>query len=337
MDYKQLFEDIESGQWSGAYLFYGEEEYIKEKALARVLDVLIPKEVRDLNYEMIDGSEIEPEIIINACETLPFMSSKRLIVVKDFYMMVDGKKGNEEEEKLILNYLENINETTCLIFYCRGDVDKRKSIYKYIRKTGKDYEFSRLNNKELNQWIVQTLGKNGKKMSQSCISYFIDRVGNNLENVYNEILKLIDYVGDNKTIDIDSVDQVVAPSLEQSIFKLVDAIGEKRSGAALMLLKDLLYGGQDVPPVLAMVARQFRLILQCKGYYEKGYSADAIANKLSQPGFVVKKCISQSRNFTMEQLKAGLSLCLELDYGMKSGQIRDVTGLEMLIIKMCSI
>lgn len=335
MDYRQLFEDIESGQWSGAYLFYGEEEYIKEQALARVLDVLIPKEVRDLNYEMMDGSEIESESIINACETLPFMSPRRLIVVKDFHI-IDEKKGNQEEEKQILDYLKNINETTCLIFYCRGDIDKRKSIYRHIKKTGKVFEFSRLNNRELNQWIVQTLGKNGKKMSRPCISYFIDRVGNNLENIYNEILKLIDYVGSNESIDIDAVDQVVTPSLEQSIFKLVDAIGEKRSGAALMLLKDLLYGGQNVPSVLAMVARQFRLIIQCKGYYEKGYSVNAIANKLGQPGFVIKKCIAQSRNFTMEQLKTGLSLCLDLDYGMKSGKTRDVTGLEMLIIKMCS-
>src|SRR5690606_2131182 len=108
-----------------------------------------------------------------------------------------------------------------------------------------------------------------------------------------------------------------------------------RSSQALILLKDLLHGGQGVAPILAMIARQFRLIMQCKEYYRQGYSADVISSKLGQPGFVVKKCIAQSRNFTMEQLRGGLSLCLELDYGIKSGRIQDVTGLEMLIIKMC--
>lgn len=335
MDYRQVFQDIESGQWSGAYLFYGEEEYIKEQALSKLIDALIPKDFRDLNYEMIDGSQVELDNIINACETLPFMSQKRLVVVKDFYL-IEGKKGTQEQEEQILNYIKNINEATCLIFYCYGDIDKRKSIYKYIKKTGKVYEFNHLKCDELTQWVSQTLRKNGKKMSQQCINYFVERVGNNLENISNELSKLIAYTGDNDTIDVNAVNQVVTPSLEQSIFKLVDAIGEKRSGAALVLLKELLYGGQAVPPILAMVARQFRLIMQCKGYHEKGYSINAIADKLGQHGFVVKKCLAQGRNFTMNQLKAGLSLCLELDYGMKSGKIQDVTGLEMLIIKMCN-
>lgn len=334
MEYRQLFKDIESDQWSGAYLFYGEEEYIKERALQKLIDELIPKSFRDLNYEMIDGSEIEPDSIINACETLPFMSPKRLIVVKDFYLF-GGKKGTSDQEEQMLNYLKNINEATCLIFYCHGSVDKRKSIYKYIQKTGKAYEFTRLKNVDLIQWINQMLQKNGKRMSQYCINYFIERVGNDLDNIYNEILKLVAYVGNNEIIDKDAIDYVVTPSLEQSIFKLVDAIGEKKSDLALVLLKDLLHGGQDVSPILAMIARQFRLIMQCKEYYGQGYSVNTISDKLGQPGFVVRKCIAQSKNFTMEQLKTGLSLCLEVDYGIKIGKIRDIIGLEMIIIKMC--
>ncbi len=334
MDYRQLFEDIETDQWSGAYLFYGEEEFIKEQALDRLINSLIPKEFRDLNYEMIDGIEVEPDDIINACETLPFMSSKRIIVVKDFYLF-GNKKGTSDQEEQMLNYIRNANEATCLIFYCHGDVDKRRALYKYIKKTGKAYEFTRLKNRELIQWVSQKFKENGKRISQYCVNYFIDRVGNDLDKVYNEILKLVDYVGNSETIDKEAIDRVVTPSLEQSIFKLVDAIGEKRSSQALILLKDLLHGGQGVAPILAMIARQFRLIMQCKEYYRQGYSADVISSKLGQPGFVVKKCIAQSRNFTMEQLRGGLSLCLELDYGIKSGRIQDVTGLEMLIIKMC--
>lgn len=334
MDYRQLFKDIESQQWSGAYLFFGEEEYIKEQALQKLIDGLIPKDFRDLNYEMIDGSEVEPDSIINACETLPFMSPRRLIVVKDFYLF-GGKKGTSEQEEQMLNYIKNTNEATCLLFYCRGSVDKRKSIYKYINKAGKAYEFTRLEGRELTQWVDQMLKKNGKSMPQYCINYFIDRVGNDLDNIHNEILKLIDYVGNNKIIDKDAIDHVVTPSLEENIFKLVDAIGEKKAGLALTLLKDLLDGGQAVAPILSMIARQFRLIMQCKEYYGQGYSANTISGKIGLPGFIVRKCIAQSRNFTLEQLKTGLSLCLDLDYGMKIGKIKDITGLEMLIIKMC--
>lgn len=334
MDYRQIFADIKKGLEPGVHLFYGQEEYIKEQALNQAMDTLIGSDFRDFNHQIIDGSNEDIEVIINACETLPFMSSKRVIVVKDFSLL-DGKKDNEMEEDRIIEYLNTIPDTTCLIFYIRGDVDKRKKFYKSIKENGRIWDFPHLKGQELYRWIQQTVEKQGNSISNQALHYFADRAGNNLEDIYNELQKLFSYIGDGKDIDIPSIDQVVTPTLEYSIFKLVDAIGDKKSNNALIALSELLYEGQAIQPILAMIARQFRLILQSKEHNQKGDSPNRIAESLKQRPFVIRKCLAQGRNFTIHQLKKGIELCLEVDYGIKNGKVQDVLGLELLIIKMC--
>jgi DNA polymerase-3 subunit delta len=335
MDYSKVFKDINKGDWIGTYLLFGEEEYIKGQALAQAIKTMVEPNYKDLNYVQIDGTQIDLDIIINACETLPFMAPKRVVVIKDLSIIYGKAEGDIDEDRF-LEYIKRMSDSTCLILYCRGNIDKRRKIYRYIDKEGKALEFQHLRRQELHIWINQTIRKQGKKIPYNVAELLIDRIGNNLEDIYNEIEKLVTYVGQEKEITIEAIDQVVVPTLEQSIFQLVDAIGEKKASYALRVLGNLIYeGDRATQPILAMIARQFRLILQCKGYYESGNNPDLIAKKLKQRPFVVRKCLSQGRNFTTDQLKKGLELCLKADYETKTGKIQDTMGIELIIIKMC--
>ncbi len=337
MDYRKLFKEISAGNWQGVYLFFGEEEYIKNQALEQAIKALVDPSFKDLNYVQLDGGQIDLDTIINACETLPFMAERRVVVLKDLSLL-NGKAEGDIDEDGFLKYVKTMSSTTCLILYCRGSVDKRKKIYKHINKNGRAIEFEHLTDRELHTWINQTVEKQGKKISYNAIVQLVNRTGNNLEDISNELNKLVAFAGQHINIDIEAVDQVVTPNLEQSIFQLVDAIGEKNGDLALTVLNNLLFeGGQAVQPILAMIARQFRLILQCKGHYERGYNPNSIASKLKQRPFVVRKCLAQGRNFTMEQLKKGLEMCLQVDYDIKTGKILDTMGLELIIVKMCNL
>lgn len=336
MDYIKLFKEIKAGNWQGVYLFFGEEEYIKKQALDQAMEAMVDPSFKDLNYAQIDGAQVDLDDIINACETLPFMGTRRVVVIKDL-SLINGKPEGDIDEDGFLDYIKGMSPSTCLILYCRGELDKRKKIYRSINKMGRALEFKNLRGQELHAWINQTVKKQGKKISYNAMEHLIDGIGNNLEDLSNELDKLVSYVGQKATIGMEDIDEVVVPTLEESIFQLVDAIGEKRANHALMVLGNLMYeGGQAAQPILAMIARQFRLILQCKGYYEEGYNPDAIATKLKQRPFVVRKCLSQGKNFTVEQLKKGLELCLKVDYDIKTGRVQDTMGLELIIVKMCN-
>lgn len=334
MGYRDIFDDIKKRTFSRLYLFYGEEEYIKDQALNQMVDALIAPDFRDFNYQVMDGSEVTMAALENACETLPFMADTRLVVVRDLPLL-NGKRANMTEDDL-KSYLSRIPDTTHLVFYQRNGIDKRRSLFSAIKKEGKVISFDRLNDRELQIWVRSTLKKHGKEMAPEDIQYFLMRAGIRLEDLYNEIMKLAAYTGTERIITRQAVDQLVAPTLENTVFQLVESIGCKQGGTALTLLNQLLFDGQPIQLILTMIARQFRLILQCRLYHEQGYTNKDIAGKLKLPVFVIRDCIRQSRNFTAQQLEEGLAECLQVDWAVKNGKMKDRMGVELLIIKMCA-
>ncbi|NLU36481.1 MAG: DNA polymerase III subunit delta [Clostridiales bacterium] len=338
MDYMELFRQINKEKLDKLYLFHGPEEFTKEEALYQILEKWIPEQYRDLNYQIIDGTETRADEIIAAGETLPFLSDKRIVVVKD-YTGLTGKKPEDEDQ--LIKYLEQVSDSTCLIFYTRGGADKKRALYKAIAKYGHAVEFERLSHSDLIKWTRKRFRLNKLKISDEDLEYFILQAGNNLEDIKNEVEKLASYAGKSDLITREAIDKLITPSPEYTVFQFIDAVSAKRKATALEQMEILLEQEQSVFGILALIARQLKIMLLCKSYDEMGYNLTQIQNKLkAEPyklhPYSVKKGMQQSRGFTKEQLLRGLNLCLELDYGIKSGKIKDRLGIELLVIKMCS-
>ncbi len=332
--YMEIFEDIKKGEIDRLYLFYGEEGYVKEQALLQLSQALIAPGFKNLNYQVLDGEAASTDDIINACETLPFMSDRRLVVVRDLPALLQGWRSNIDEDRL-KNYLPRIPFSTCLVFHCTEEVNKRKALFTAIGKVGKVIEFELLKPAEIAAWVRSTLKRHGKQMEQSALKYYVNIAGNKLEDIYNDLQKLMVYIGDRDVITRADIDEVVTPAVEYTVFQLVEAIGMKKTDQALVLLHQLLGEGQNILALLALIARQVRIMFQCKGLAQKGLSEREIAQKLGLHPYAVKKGLQQSRYFSVEQLKMALAECLKVDYGIKSGKIQQRLGIEMLIIEMC--
>ena len=121
---------------------------------------------RDLNYLILDGTETTADDIIAASETLPFMADRRLVVVK--ITAVCLPKSDDEHAK---KYLENIPDSTCLIFYQRGSADRKRMIYKAISKHGETVEFERLNHSNLVRWTRKRFQLHNKTISREDLEY----------------------------------------------------------------------------------------------------------------------------------------------------------------------
>jgi len=338
MDYMELFRQINEGKLDNLYLFHGPEEFTKEEALNQILTQWIPQQYRDLNYQVIDGMETTADAIIAASETLPFLSDKRIVVVKEYPGLTGQKAENEDKLK---KYLGRVPGSTCLVFYVRGDADKKRSLYKAIAKHGNVVEFERLNHPDLVKWARKRFRINDIKISNEDLEYFILQVGNNLEDIKNEIEKLASYVGKSDIITKKEIDRLITPSPEYTVFEFIDAVSVRKKADALVKMETLLEQEQSVFGIIALIARQLKIMLLCKCYDEMGYNLTQIQNKLkAEPHkfhpYSVKKGMQQSRSFSKEQLLKGLNQCLELDYGIKSGRIKERLGLELLVIKMCS-
>ncbi|MHB9094344.1 MAG: DNA polymerase III subunit delta [Eubacteriales bacterium] len=343
MDHEGLGKSLERQVISLVYLFHGEETYLRDRYLER-FRALVPEEVRDFNTDIVDGRETGWEAIINMASTLPFMAERRIVIVKN----ADGFKarrkspnenGEEKEEKEassdagLIKYLENPPDTTCLIF-CADSIDRKRKVYKLIEKNGQVVEFSPLKGRELNEWIDRRARKLGKIIEPSGMAGLVTAVGNNLQQLNTELEKLACYSLTEKITAAD-VEFMVSKTAELSIFDLVDAVGERNYKKAIKMAREMVFLGEPVIRILFMVARQFRLILQVKGFQEMGYTDQQVSAGLQVHPFVAQKCVKQARNFTMAELKLALEKILATDADIKGGKQEGKLALELMIIGLC--
>ena len=154
-----------------------------------------------------------------------------------------------------------------------------------------------------------------------------------MENAAAELNKLISYKGHNSVVENADIEKICIKAMEAHIFDLVEAIGKRDTGTAVKIYRNLILLKEQPVGILAMIARQFRLMIQAAGLSNTGKSQKEICELMGQKDFVVKMALNQSRNFTPDVLKAAFKDCLNTDYGIKSGILDSETAVEILIVK----
>lgn len=360
MDYSALEKSLDRNVTSPVYLFYGEETYLRDKIIDR-FKALIPAEVRDFNTDIIDARERGMEEILGSAATLPFMTERRVVIVRnaDFFKPrrknkndkeTAGEDGTdqtqteaEEEENTeersgsvdaaLLTYLENPPDSTCLIFLA-DSVDKKRKIYKMIEKKGQVVEFSPLKGRELNEWVNRRARQLGKAIEPAGVAGLITAVGSDLQQLNSELGKLACY-SETETISASDVASMVSRTAELNIFELVDAIGERNYQKAIRMTREMIFQGEPAFRLLFMIARQIRLIMSAKSLLMTGNPDKYVAEQLKLHPFVAQKCIRQARNFSLSELVSDMEKILATDAGIKSGRQEQVLALELLIIALC--
>jgi len=353
--YINFLKKLEQGQVAPVYLFYGEEDYLRRQAVHELTRRLLPGEAAQFNFDLLDGEETSLEQVISLAQAPPFLSSRRLVVVRHApYFAGRGKKAGavgmagtagadtpaeeeakeKPEEKAFLAYLQNPAATACLVLETGHPVDQRKKIFKAVQKAGQAIEFAHLKNEDLNRWLLKQAARAQKKMAPGTAELIIGRVGQSMTLLSNELQKLIAYTGENSVITSEDVRQVTPRLVEENIFAVVDALGERRAKRALTGIRDLLAAGEPPPVILAMVARQFRLLLQVKELAAKGDQPAEISKQLGVPPFVAKKISAQSKNFSFAQLEQTLEQLLAFDVAIKSGRQDFYPAMEQLVLSL---
>ncbi|MCH1959260.1 DNA polymerase III subunit delta [Romboutsia hominis] len=342
MNYKDIIGNIKNRNFENVYLFYGKEYYLIENAI-KVFKESLSEGMLDFNLDIIDGRETAIDQVISSIETLPFMDDKKIVIVKDFELL-KGKKKNfsDSDEKYFIDHIENIPDTTVLVFIVYGDIDKRKSLVKKIDKKGIVFNCDKLSDMDLFKWVRKKFELNNVIVENSEIMYFIEQEGyrdksseKTLSDLENEINKISSFVGKGNIVSREVIDKLSQKKVENDIFKLIDYIGEKNSSNAMKILNDMINEGESVLGIFSMIARQFKVVVQSRKLQSDGYTSKVIAEKLKIHPFVATKAIKQSRNFSDEIIIDMLNYILECDYKIKNGLIRDTLAVEMLVSKYC--
>ncbi len=331
MTYQELFKSFDSGVFSNVYFFYGEEEYVKEAALGKLRKKLLPAGLEALNESILEVPNADS--IIADAETMPMMCDKRLVVAKEWACLKSGTSRDEANEvDKITNYLSTSPDSTCIVFYLQGKPDERKKLVKYLQKNATTVQFIPLNESDLKKWIIKHLKDNFKTISQADAQYLIFKVGQSVTIILQELNKLIAHSGESNAITRQSIDDIVTPSLECTVFEFIDKIIENKPAVAMSMLQSMLEAGESYISIIAMITRQVRLMMHVRIMQDDNLHSAEIEKRLEMTRFVSNKVLKQAQKFTSKSLKDLFYNCIDADYGFKSGRIRDDIAINRLVL-----
>ncbi len=293
---------------------YGEDTFSLRNELQRWKKAFIEK-YDDMNLEELDGSKTSVEEIGGAITAMPFMSERRLVILKDF---LASKKA--DDQKKLVPLIEKLSDETVFVIAENSTPDKRTSAFKTLSKQATVKIFNTPEGAALTSWLVQRFHAHKGQIDYRTATYLISAAGNDLWKLENEAQKLSLYAK-NQPVTPDMIDKLVVGSIQQSIFTLTDQLAQKDTKGALRTIRKLQANGQEAPYLFAMIARQFRLMLEIKSLTEQNTPQPAIASKMKVHPYVVKTVASQCRNFTHTQLRRALRKLLEIDRRLKTGRI----------------
>jgi DNA polymerase-3 subunit delta len=329
------------------YVLHGEDEFSRSEVLAEMRARMGAPAMADLNTTVLDGSKATLAELMHACDTVPFLADRRLVIVEGLLTRLgEGGKGKADKGKehpawkkadleKLTAYLERLPETARLVFVEGESISPSHPVLKMAladKKRGYAREFRLPSSGKLRRWIADRVERKGGKIEAPAAEELAAFVGSDLRLLDQELDKLISYVDRGRPITKADVHLLVSYVQQANVFEMVDALGRRDGEQAIKLLHRLLEGGNHPLSLLGMIVRQFRIMIQVRDLAERGVPSKKIGAQLGLHPFVAKKGLQQSRNFSMEQLETIYHKLLETDLDIKTGQMDQVLALDMLIV-----
>lgn len=318
---KNLQKDIKNKDFKSIYLLCGKEEYLKNSFKNLLKKAIIKDEI---NFSYFSGKELDIDKLRELSRTLPFFDSRRCIIVEE-----SGYFKNSSDKK-IQELVENIPKSTILIFV-EKDVDKKNKIYKLVKEKGYVCELDKPSENDLINWCLNIITKEGRKINKQAMELLISYAGKNMENLKNELDKLLAYTMDKEIIDSSDIMDIVSEDLETKIFEMIRYISIKQTDKALSLYKALLINKEPERKIFSIISRQFLQLLEVKSLSLEACDKNDIMKVLKISAYASTQMLGRVRSFDKNMLKNYVISCLELEKAINMGEISERIALELLI------
>ena len=327
-------------------LLYGDDLVGVEEALADFTANSGPEDLRDVNQISLRADGLTPDSVVAAAFTMPFMTDRRLVVVKDLLARferarprrgsgrpVGAVRGNPLGEWAgFVEQLGSMPPTTDLVFV-DGGLSGNNPMLRRLSPMSEVREFRMPSDRDLPGWIADRANRIGVKIDRGACAVLADAVGRQPMLIASELRKLALYCGD-RPVGEDDVREMVAYVREANIFQAVDAVIDGRTDVALRLVGRIMDDGSPAVYVMTMIARQIRLLLMANDLVARGDPQDQIGRRIRLSGWVLNKTIQQARRMSRENLEYMHERLLETDLLLKTKPIDEQLALEMLVAEL---
>lgn len=331
-DIVTLKEQLNNGKLQRLYLFYGEEEYLKEHYIQKIFDMVPDGGLEEFNRIKIEGTT-NYNIYDDAFEGMPMMTDKRILFIRDSNIFILQRKGglippNEDEKKFWENKFSRLSDDTVVIF-CEKNVDARSSLFKLAGKVGFAVKCEFLPPAELISWAVRKAKSAGKKLEPNVAEYLIDVIDPGLNSLSNELDKLINFC--DEIIYKSDVDRVVSKSMTVKIFDMVDGIIAGDIEKVFSIINNLKTQKESAFGVMYLIYSNMEKMLRLK--LSNITNRNEAATLLGGSPWLAGKHVENARHFTQKKLTRLVTRVPEIDMEIKSGKIAEWDALEQYIFE----
>lgn len=328
------------------YILTGQDDFSLGQSLEKLKAALGDVSLLEVNTLTLDGHKVTPDELRTACETLPFLAEKRLIIVSGLLGRFEPKvKGGQRKRasgaakrqdgyRAFATGISTLPDSTVLVLI-DGKIKSSNPLFKALLPRAEVRSFPLLNSSSLRQWVKRRVTEEGGSISPQAVELLARLVGGNLWIMAGEIRKLALFTG-GLQIEVDDVKSLASHTQQASVFTMVDAILEFRVGPAEQALQELLQVGVAPAYLLFMLSRQVRQLVLAKELRKAGKSNGVIQDRLGITyEFILRKTLEQAGGFSLERLKELYQKLLEADLAIKTGKYGGELALNILVAELC--
>lgn len=312
------------------YLIHGPEELLLEQAVGRLKKRLSDVADLDFNLDVFDGESAQADEVIAAANTLPFMSDRRLVILRKADRMSADALGE------IADYASNPNPDTTLVLVATK-IARNLRVFKAIDALGGVAEYKAPAKRQYAQTVVGMFAERGKRVGLDAAEVLVRAVGYDLRRLSVEIEKVISYTGEENTLSREQIEQVMSTTAPTSIFDFLDALGSRDCRGAMRLLSALLDEGESIHGVHAMCVRHVRNLLSARALLERddeGSAASLVSREVGVREWQARNLVNQARRFMPGELIDALRGAAESETKMKTSRDPRL-AFERWVIEVC--
>lgn len=298
--------------------FIGDNGHVREQAAAEYIAGFVGIHSA-MAVDRYAAEELDIATLTDAVSTIPFLSPRRLVLVRDF-----------GTNKVLVEHLESIAssvaDTTDLVIIERH-IDGRSKYLTQLKKIADVREFAQLDGDDLIAWIIEETKRLGGSISRAIAMQLVDRVGTNQQLIANELAKLVLF---DSVVSKESVQDLTTYTPQSSIFAMLDAAFAGNVAQALSLYGEQRTQGMEPLAILGMITWQLHALSMVRA--AGNMPVQEIASRAKMSPFVVRKNQSNARRISDQKFIKLLEQAINTDKLIKTTHVDTDDAMQTLIL-----
>lgn len=312
----------------GAFFFSGDEDYLREEAVGKVVAAYLDPATRDFNFDQLRGNDVTADDLASIVATPPMMAEHRVVVVRD------AQGLSVKAREVVESVAKKTDPGLILVISAVIPGGSKAKFYDELKKHAVSVEYAPLSQDDAPGWVMETAREElGVEVEPEAARALVGGIGVDLGTLGSELRKLAAYAQDRKRVTIDDVRAVGGIIPRQDRWAWFDMITERRFREALETLPILLESGENgVGLVIGMGGQLLKVALVCAG------GQQALERELKPfQKWMARRLVPVARKWSLPEVDQALAELLRTDRLLKSASLSDRQAMEELLLRLWSI